>query len=386
LDVRIENSHDLEFAIKKYNSRFKNDWKFTALHELFENEFPEDDAEFFFIEVLPKMIELALRLPTLLAAPIPLLKKTMNHSITLSQQQVACLLSNAFLCTFPGRNVDRKKTDYPEINFNRLFDTKGPHNIEKIKCVLNYFKQVSKKMPAGTLTFLRRSIEKSDLPNWSTSNEKLSTIKLAMSSTTKIEEGIDMLQVDFANRFIGGGVLGNGCVQEEIRFMINPEMIVAMLFSESMGPREAIVMIGCQQFNKYDGYAKSFRWRGSFIDTTPRDRFRRKFTNVVAIDAISFTYKPDLQFNERLVERELNKAFTGFYHDPSDSSIPISVCGGNWGCGAFAGYKPLKALIQLMACCLNRRNLYYCSFGEVETVKKVTDMFEFLTNNDVTVG
>ena len=40
------------------------------------------------------------------------------------------------------------------------------------------------------------------------------------------------LQVDFANKFVGGGVLGDGCVQEEIRFLINPELIVTRLFTE----------------------------------------------------------------------------------------------------------------------------------------------------------
>ena len=29
-------------------------------------------------------------------------------------------------------------------------------------------------------------------------------------------------KVDFANKVIGGGVIGSGCVQEEIRFMICP--------------------------------------------------------------------------------------------------------------------------------------------------------------------
>lgn len=31
-----------------------------------------------------------------------------------------------------------------------------------------------------------------------------------------------MLQADFANKFLGGGVFGRGAVQEEIRFLICP--------------------------------------------------------------------------------------------------------------------------------------------------------------------
>jgi poly(ADP-ribose) glycohydrolase len=37
------------------------------------------------------------------------------------------------------------------------------------------------------------------------------------------------LMVDFANKRIGGGVLRNGCVQEEILFAIFPEAIVTKL-------------------------------------------------------------------------------------------------------------------------------------------------------------
>lgn len=34
--------------------------------------------------------------------------------------------------------------------------------------------------------------------------------------------------VDFANKDLGGGVLGNGLVQEEIMFLIYTELIVSM--------------------------------------------------------------------------------------------------------------------------------------------------------------
>ncbi len=33
-------------------------------------------------------------------------------------------------------------------------------------------------------------------------------------------------QVDFASRVVGGGVLGQGLVQEEIRFSVCPELII----------------------------------------------------------------------------------------------------------------------------------------------------------------
>lgn len=51
-------------------------------------------------------------------------------------------------------------------------------------------------------------------------------------------------QVDFANMYLGGGVLGHGCVQEEIRFLICPEMIISRLFTECLNSKECLIMTG----------------------------------------------------------------------------------------------------------------------------------------------
>ena len=51
---------------------------------------------------------------------IPLLKRTHPHTIVMSQEQAACLLANAFFCTFPRRNTRQKQSEYssfPDINF-----------------------------------------------------------------------------------------------------------------------------------------------------------------------------------------------------------------------------------------------------------------------------
>jgi poly(ADP-ribose) glycohydrolase len=42
---------------------------------------------------------------------------------------------------------------------------------------------------------------------------------------------------------VGGGVLGRGCVQEEIRFVICPELIVARLFTEALDATEALLIV-----------------------------------------------------------------------------------------------------------------------------------------------
>lgn len=55
-----------------------------------------------------------------------------------------------------------------------------------------------------------------------------------------------LLQVDFANRMVGGGVTGLGLVQEEIRFLINPELIVSRLFTEALEHNECLIITGKQ--------------------------------------------------------------------------------------------------------------------------------------------
>lgn len=51
-------------------------------------------------------------------------------------------------------------------------------------------------------------------------------------------------QVDFANKFVGGGVTSSGLVQEEIRFLINPELIVSRLFTEVLDDSDCLIITG----------------------------------------------------------------------------------------------------------------------------------------------
>ena len=68
---------------------------------------------------------------------------------------------------------------------------------------------------------------------------------------------------------IGGGVLGRvrcskcrhcaklcfqGCIQEEIRFVINPELLISLLFTAQMGDREAVAIVGAERC------VRSHRW------------------------------------------------------------------------------------------------------------------------------
>ncbi len=71
-------------------------------------------------------------------------------------------------------------------------------------------------------------------------------------------------QVNFANRFLGGGVLRGGCVQEEILCCFRPEVLIGRLFAECLDKHEALIIEGAERFSRYTGYSNNFKWAGDF--------------------------------------------------------------------------------------------------------------------------
>ena len=54
-------------------------------------------------------------------------------------------------------------------------------------------------------------------------------------------------------------------VQEEIRFVINPECLVSILFCDEMEDNEAILLCGAEQFSTYSGYGGNFNYEGMCV-------------------------------------------------------------------------------------------------------------------------
>lgn len=387
LQEEISDVKQLQSAILKYNSRYSSRWHFKGLFTLFEEEFEEEESDYFFSKTLPAMVQLALRLPELVTAPIPLLTAKATHSITLSQLQIGSLLANAFFCTFPRRNAkgqDTEYANYPDINFNRLLSYDMPNSIAKLKCLINYFRRIAVNPPVGCVTFTRQFIYGKNLPQWTASSQPLP--RFHIDSKGLIEETQGFLQVDFANKFLGGGVLGLGCVQEEIRFVLCPELICTRLFTHYLEKSEALIITGCEQYNLGTGYASSFEWSGSITDKTPMDPWKRRMCQVTAIDALHFTNDPIQQYAPSLIRRELNKAYAGYFILDRSPGRAAAVATGNWGCGAFRGDPRLKALIQLAVCGQVGRDMAYFTFGNTQLRDQMHDLHTFLTDNNVKVG
>ncbi|XP_064164886.1 poly(ADP-ribose) glycohydrolase isoform X1 [Anguilla rostrata] len=380
---------DVEKTIKKYNPKYKDEWSFDALHRFFESIPPKEKETY--TRTLRRMAELALKLPRNCQKNVPLLRHGQNHSITVSQMQIACLLANAFYCTFPHRNATHpgaEYANYPTINFHSLFGRWSERKMQKFKAIFNYFEVMTgeeRQVPRGLVTFTRRYIPDHEFPRWRSRNDTLT--KLHISSKGTIEkDGQGMLQVDFACSMVGGGVLASGLVQEEILFLINPELIVARLFTEKLGDTECLKITGSQRYSDYFGYSDDFTCLGHHKDETSRDEWWRRYRQIVAIDALNFK-NPREQFNMKKVTRELNKAYCGFMGETNTHpDYYPAIATGNWGCGAFGGDPRLKALIQMMAAAVTRRDMAYFTFDDSHLELDLRKIHHFLTTHKVTVG
>ena len=165
--------------------------------------------------------------------------------------------------------------------------------------------------------------------------------------------------VDFANKYIGGGVLKKGCVQEEILFAVEPEAIVSMFLMQKMEDKDAIRIDNLIQYSKYSGYALKFKYEGNAINNN--DKLIKH--NIIAIDAVcDFTGGLD----KESIERDLIKAYVGFNlinFDDNIIKLKKTIATGNWGCGAFGGDFELKFLQQWLAATFaGVDKLYYYSF------------------------
>ncbi|KAJ4749045.1 Poly (ADP-ribose) glycohydrolase family protein [Rhynchospora pubera] len=101
------------------------------------------------------------------------------------------------------------------------------------------------------------------------------------------DQSHDALEVVFSNESFGGNSLYMGCVQEQIRFMINPELVGGMLFMTSMDNNEAIEVVGVERYTQYTGYGSSFCFNGDFSDKKPVDSMGKGKTKILAIDALN---------------------------------------------------------------------------------------------------
>jgi len=149
----------VEDAIKQYHF-YGEALDFIGLEQYFQKKEAYGDCDTLLsisclLDLIPKIAKLALDLPNACTRPVPLLRSQEDFTVAMSQYQVACLLANAFFCTFPPT-----ASAVADVNFVGLFQQPRQGRCDarfaKLDCIFNYFRRVSTNMPTGIITFRRQ--------------------------------------------------------------------------------------------------------------------------------------------------------------------------------------------------------------------------------------
>merc|ERR1711904_196901 len=256
-------------------------------------------------------LELAVHLPN----GLPVLAQGVSKQVFLSRRTCAAVACAAFF----GLLLDQGR-EIPGYNLAFVLDA----DATKTQCLLSYFSQVAgeevKTLDRQFISFSRRAAPSQRAfareEFWKALDKPLTHVHVNKAGC--IEGDTGALQADFANEYLGGGVLHGGNVQEEIRFAVCPECIVGMLFCERMLPHEAIFIVGAQQYSKYSGYAGSFQFDGPVASRDAVDGRQRADVHIVAFDALCFP--GPMQYREDGIYRELQKAYVACLGDPSEDT------------------------------------------------------------------
>jgi len=148
-------SVDIQRVVESYQY-VEHRMDFAGLHEYMNRKEDMGDCQEL-LSLFGQIAKLAIEIPDICTRPIPILRNGFDSSITMSQNQAACLLANAFFCTFP-----QSESYYScrHLTFAGLFRKPSTCRQEaqfaKLDCIFNYFRRITNQMPCGTITFHRQ--------------------------------------------------------------------------------------------------------------------------------------------------------------------------------------------------------------------------------------
>ena len=335
----------------------------------------------FLAHTVPFIVQLVIDMPQTFPSGVATLitNGDLVQERSLTKHQCASLLACSFFSAFHHSAAPKKKT----VNFDGIFITlnqKCPQNVAKLCMIMNYFERCrlhlyNESQPVIIYRLLNASPYSAS--NWAANPSPLT--EFTVDSTGSINEAsCDSLHADFANRWIGGGVLNRGSVQEEIMFSICPELLTTIHICDVMNDSEAIVITGAEEFSLHTGYSRELKFIGNAEPT-------HGVVSRVAMDATRFRGDKDhmRQYSESVILRELNKAHTAFNHDyPAPGS---AIATGNWGCGAYGGHVQLKSMLQWIAASACGRPVIYFTFRD-QNCDGLEEMTRFLKERNLTAG
>lgn len=392
-DKGISTSKDLVQFMQALLIRRERRIFFSSLKYAVDEKLSSEEKALFLSEVIPWMKELVLQASSSME-DIPLMKSGGNSMIQLSRQHIITLLTCSFFSLFcrPEKYdfrhywiLDKVRCFSVPNMFVMLSAEPSPSQVSKVYAILLYFITCYEYREAY-FTQEPINLERSHLkvfPDFSASDKPL----LPVTLTDKlIEEDATTLQAIFANKLIGGGVLGHGCVQEEIRLIVSPELLVALALCEQLEESEALFCDGALQFVSYSGYARSFNVEGRIAPHNLEGSsavfplvLSATKASVVWMDAISFRrMSKDAQYSKTYIDREVKKSYVAFRRrkDALKNDATI-ISTGNWGCGAFCGDPQLKILLQWCSASEAERSIQYSVFDQsLEGFDKVKKKLE----------
>ena len=366
-----------------------------------------------------------------------------NNTVELSQYECLCILSNSFLDTWKGRliNSDCKTELLGNCCYGQMFCTdstewakklrarRAPYNLNfrasKCQSLFNYFIERKddfinnkSRLKTSPVTFTLNTVdmrlealetrylcqlnimpirEADKTLVWPVAHtccdayeEYLGRSNNNEGSPYMIDDPVlkhQCLNVDFANKMLGGGSMSYGHVQEEEMFSLHPEYNCGRLFCKTMTEVQAYLLSGAQQFSENNTLAQFTYWNiKPFKDTHPIKLY------TTAIDALDFrlntTNMTDVYTTHHL-HRELHKCRAGF-KIPEHFKEVTYIRTGKLGGGAFLpdeltqstrtkhNYNLYKAIIQLCAASIEndpkKIQLDYCAFDEVELLNMLTEL------------
>ncbi|KAK8808430.1 hypothetical protein WA158_008331 [Blastocystis sp. Blastoise] len=355
----IKNVYDLDTIVKMEPFlKMKNHPQYNEYYNLF------------FSTILPWMINrVKAFLKSRSMSVLDRLKCNIQKSISLTKSETCDLLIAMFFGIYdmPGKNIHVDLFQWL-CGYESIY-------CEKLLCLFEYFRQFILTKPEGTIKISRHVLSHIYTKEMLTSDcTPLKPVRLFQQGL--IGDIPKDIKVDFANKYIGGGVLGTGCVQEEIMFTIAPELIVSMLFCDVMKDVESICIEGTRPYSKYTGYAWTFKFDGPLLNSTNTS------DTIIAIDALHFRSYPQEQLLQNTLLREFNKAYIGF----SSPETKDAIATGKWGCGAFRGYAPIKFLLQWIACSLLNKDIHFYTFDDILLTNQISDFVAFVDKYHITVG
>ena len=183
------------------------------------------------------------------------------------------------------------------------------------------------------------------------------------------------------NKKIGGSVLTNGSVQEEIRYLICPECLIVILLCNNMEitPTESVSINGAERFSLYTGYGRSgsnkFQINEPFIDKTLLSGDNNILdTQIIAFDAQKFeSHNINNQYDVKYINRDIIKLSSVFSTVKKNSKKAFVT--GHWGCGNFKGNKMLKFCIQYLVAAHYGINLIYATREDDKFKKRFINAF-----------